>query len=441
MEYERFYKDPARMAALKVEAAKAGFADKLPIGEFNPSTATVNFKDLNANACRLSNQIRERALALINENKGKEAEDLLDVCATLGSLMNHYDECHEAQKEIREVNGQMARQSGITPDGQKSATLIAPTEKFASGRSRQPNQPSLGQIMSAMVGVNRDPDVRAALQESVGADGGYACPEYMSDEIIDALRARSVLVGAGARTIRLEGKSMSMLKVETDPTASWHKENDLIGDSQPTFSQVLFQPKTLTVLVKMSREVFEDSLNLDEAVQLAIAGSVATELDTRVLFGGATNGPKGLIEHNGVIDVPVDGPLTDYSKLLEALYQLKMNNLWSPPTAWLLSPLAWHQLQGLTSSEKQPLMPPSSVGEVQQLTSNIIPSDTVLTGDFTKLLLGFRSDLRVEFLNQAFADRYQYAFLAHLRMDSQPMHPELFAKLSGIAAPSTAKAK
>jgi len=239
---------------------------------------------------------------------------------------------------------------------------------------------------------------------------------------------------------------MSMLKVETDPTASWHAENDLIGDSligdsQPTFSQVLFEPKTLTVLVKMSREVFEDSLNLDEAVQLAISGAVANELDKRVLFGGATNGPKGLIEHTGVIDVPVGGPLTDYSKLLEALYQLKQNNLWDPPTAWLLSPLAWHQLQGLTSSEGQPLMPPSSVGEVRQLTSTIIPSDTVLTGDFTKLLLGFRSDLRVEFLNQAFADRYQYAFLAHLRMDSQPMHPELFAKLSGIAAPSTAKAK
>jgi len=429
------------MAALRAEAAKLGFSEKLPIGEYNAATATVNFRDMCAECCRLQNAIRERAVTLADQGKNQECEELWKVTDTLGSLLNHYTECEELQKQIKETRGEMAREAGFTPDGQKSATLIAPSEKFASGRSRQPNQPSLGQIMSAMVGVNRDADVRAALQESVGADGGYACPEYMSDEIIDALRARSVLVGAGARTIRLEGKSMSMLKVETDPTASWHKENDLIGDSQPTSSQVLFQPKTLTVLVKMSREVFEDSLNLDEAVQLAIAGSVATELDTRVLFGGATNGPKGLIEHNGVIDVPVDGPLTDYSKLLEALYQLKMNNLWSPPTAWLLSPLAWHQLQGLTSSEKQPLMPPSSVGEVQQLTSNIIPSDTVLTGDFTKLLLGFRSDLRVEFLNQAFADRYQYAFLAHLRMDSQPMHPELFAKLSGIAAPSTAKAK
>jgi HK97 family phage major capsid protein len=263
----------------------------------------------------------------------------------------------------------------------------------------------------------------------------------LSDEVIDAVRSKSVLVAAGTRTVRLEGKEDSWLRIASDPSVDWHAENELIQEGQPTFDLVKFQPKTLTCLVKISRECFDDGQNVDTAIQLAISGAIAQELDKRVLFGGATNGPKGLIEHQGVVDVPVNGPLDSYAKLLEALYMLKQNNLWDPPTSWLLSPLAWYQLQGLTSSEKQPLMPPSSVGEIPQQVSTIIPDDKVLVGDFDKLMLGFRSDLRVEFLNQAFADRYQYGFLAHVRLDAQPMHPGFFAQLTGIAAPSGVKAK
>lgn len=86
------------------------------------------------------------------------------------------------------------------------------------------------------------------------------------------LRSRFVLVGAGARTLRLESNGSSRLKIESSPKATGHTENESIGDSQPTFSQVLLKPKTLTVLVKMSHEVFE-------AVRLAIAGSVSVAVD------------------------------------------------------------------------------------------------------------------------------------------------------------------
>jgi HK97 family phage major capsid protein len=423
-----FYDEEA-MGKFKLEASKMGFTFMSDSWKGGP-------KDTIRECRRFCNEIHTRAQQFRGEDQ-KAHDEAMDLLDTAGAVIYHIEKQMENKLEEDRMNGRLGSHSGMPG----RAVLIEPQQSFGNGAPKSHRDPSLGAIMSAMVGVNRDPDVRAALQESVGADGGFACPEYMSDEIIDELRSRSVLVGAGARTIRLEGKSTSMLKIATSPTASWHAENAAIADSQPTFGQVLFEPKTLTVLVKMSREVFEDSLNLDEAVRLAIAGSIATELDTRVLFGGAANGPKGLTEHNGVIDVPVGGALTDYSKMVEALYKLKLNNLWDAPTAWLMSPLAWSQLQNLTSSEKQPLMPPSSVGEVPQLVSTIIPSDTVLTGDFTKLLLGFRSELRVEFLNQTFAGNYQYAFLAHLRMDSQPMHPELFAKLSGITEASTVKAK
>ena len=439
---QRYFKDQSRMAKLQIEANKMGYSDdKLPIAPGSPSDKNVNFKNLLAEGSRFLNSMRERCVRLIDQEKNAEADELLNCCNTMASLINWWTECDDQQAEIKQVNAQMAREAGFTPTGESTAKLLAPGEKFAQGFDKQPGQPSLGEIMAAMVGCNKSRDIKDALSEGIGADGGYACPSYLSDEVIDAVRSKSVLVEAGAKTVRLQGKEDSWLRIASDPSVNWHAENAEIPESQPTFNLMTFQPKTLTCLVKISRECFDDAKNVDSAIQLAISGAIAQELDRSVLFGGDANGPSGIFNENGVVEVPVNGALTDYTMLLNALYKLKKNNLWGAPTSWLLSTLAWYQLQGLTSSERQPLMAPAAVAEVPQQVSTIIPDDMALVGDFEKCLLGFRSDLRIEFLNQAFSSRYQYGFLASVRLDAQLMHPGFFAKLTGIAEASTAKAK
>jgi HK97 family phage major capsid protein len=53
-------------------------------------------------------------------------------------------------------------------------------------------------------------------------------------------------------------------------------------------------------------------------------------------------------------------------------------------------------------------------------------------GYFPDLILGMRTELRIEVLKELFAQTHEYAYVAHLRMDTGVFHPESFCRLLGI---------
>jgi HK97 family phage major capsid protein len=74
------------------------------------------------------------------------------------------------------------------------------------------------------------------------------------------------------------------------------------------------------------------------------------------------------------------------------------------------------------------------------LTTTSVPVDqgggsdtTILTGAFQYLLIGMRTDLRIEILRERYADNMQYGYLAHMRVDTARVHSDAFAKITGIA--------
>jgi HK97 family phage major capsid protein len=87
------------------------------------------------------------------------------------------------------------------------------------------------------------------------------------------------------------------------------------------------------------------------------------------------------------------------------------------------------------------LAPPAQL--LPMLTTKQIPitnttgssSDTseIYTAQWDQLLIGMRTDLRIEFLRERFlADNLQYAFLAYLRADVQLAHPAAFVVDTGV---------
>lgn len=219
-------------------------------------------------------------------------------------------------------NGNKPALFGRTEDG-REIPIFGEGESIAAHLKRERNEPpnvSFGELMKAMVLGGGSRDIRAALSIGTDSAGGFTVPEILSGQLIDRLRARSVMSQAGARTVLLDGgKSTTLASIVADPVAGWRAEGSDVATSDMTFGAVSFVPKSLAVIVTANRELIEDSLNLDEALTIAFAGALGGELDRVSLMGSGTGSePTGVSKTAGVgsFSMGTNGAaLDDYSRL------------------------------------------------------------------------------------------------------------------------------
>lgn len=326
----------------------------------------------------------------------------------------------------------------------EAVRLYASDEPLAADRSTRIGAPSVGALIAAQLIGTKDQEIRNVLEEGTNSAGGYSVPTYVVPQFIDKLRAKTQLINAGARTMVLDGKTR-IVRTDTDPTAAWRSESGTVNVSDAVFSPVDLVPQDLAVLVKLSREVFADSVNIQAAVESAIIGAMSVELDRAGMFGSGTlPEPKGLFNTSGITTVSMGtngGTPTNYDDLLDVLYNVELNN--ASPTAMIWNPRTARTYRKLKDTTNQPLEAPAPLDTLPKLDTNSVPitqtqgtaagiCSTVLMGDFTQAIIGLRESLRIQFLTEKFADVGQFAFVAHLRADFAFEHPASFAALIGV---------
>jgi HK97 family phage major capsid protein len=297
----------------------------------------------------------------------------------------------------------------------------------------------IGRLMRAMVTGAKTDLERRALAEGSDSAGGFTVPTVTASQLIDLMRARSVAVRAGATTIPLESDQTVIAKLASDPVPAWRSENAGITVSDPTFSAVTLAPKSLAVLVKVSRELIEDSVNLAVELPRILAAAMAEEWDRVALLGsGSAPEPEGIANVSGINTAALSGALSNYAPLVTARTSLLSAN--HTPSAIIAHPRDEGTLAGLTASDGQPLMAPRQISDVPMLTTTAIPTDggagsdesTIFMGDFSRLILGVRSDIRVEIVRELFAGDHQLAFIAHMRGDIAVSHAEAFHTTTAV---------
>ena len=150
---------------------------------------------------------------------------------------------------------------------------------------------SIGRYLRSMaVGAKSDLE-RRALSEGTDSAGGFNVPTILSSQLIDALRAASVVQRAGAQTVLLTSDNLSIAKVASDPTPVFRNEAAAVAEIDPTFTTVTFTPTSLMVLVKCSRELLDDSLNIGSAFPNMITAAMAAKMD-RVALEGTSVAPQ-----------------------------------------------------------------------------------------------------------------------------------------------------
>ncbi|MBA4783194.1 MAG: phage major capsid protein [Rhizobiales bacterium] len=197
----------------------------------------------------------------------------------------------------------------------------------------------------------------------------------------------------------------------------------------------------LAVLVKVSRELLQDSINIETILPNVLAAAMAAELDRVALIGtGTAPQPRGIVNFSAVQSIAHGAELTAYTPLIKARTLIKTVNH-PGVSAYIMHPRDEGALASLTATDGQPLALPPAIASVPMLTTSALPVDLgtgtdesmIIAGDFAKLMIGLRHGIQIELLKERYADSGQYAFIAHMRADVQAEHENAFVKISGIA--------
>ena len=297
-----------------------------------------------------------------------------------------------------------------------------------------------GALLRAMVlGAKTEPE-RRALTEGTDSAGGFTVPDILSAEWIDLMRARTAVIRAGARTVLLTSDTTHVAKVASDPVPAWRNEGASVAESDPTFARVTFTPQSMAVQVKVSRELLEDSLNIETALPDILAAAMAVELDRVAMFGtGTAPEPEGIVNFTGVTEDAHDAALTNYAPLVSARTTIKTNNH-DGVSAYVMAPRDEGKLAGLTATDNQPLRVPPAIADIPILTTTSVPinegvgsnESTIIAGDFSRLLIGLRHVVMIQILKERYQDTGHYGFIAFMRADVAAEHENAFVKITGI---------
>lgn len=424
------------------ELDKDGFAiSKKPVESMNKG----ELLEMRNTLRRASNSYHAKAEAAAKKLDKQETERYTMIMSEASRMAGVVDRQLDLNELVAEKGGSGENQFR-SADGRR-IQLLGRNDRLAdlNNTYRDTDDFGFGEYIAAMVRGTNDAAIKNALSEGTDSAGGYTVPKRLLSNVIDRMRSKSTVIQAGALTVPLDTQVTTIARIASDPAAGWRMENASVAESDPTFEGVTFTARSLAVLVKVSRELLEDSANIDQALTMAFAGAMAAEADRVALFGsGTAPEPRGIFNTTNVNSVSMGtngAQLTSYGKLLDCLYELELDNA-GKPTAAIQHPRTWRTIQGFADSTNQPLQPPPALANLPQLVSTTVPinqvqggasnASSVIVGDFSQLLLGIRQEMRIEILREAFASNLQYGFLCHLRMDVAVAHPESFCKLIGI---------
>jgi HK97 family phage major capsid protein len=290
-----------------------------------------------------------------------------------------------------------------------------------------------------LCGASNDTEARA-LSEGTDSQGGFTTPAPVALNLIDQLRANSVVNQAGATTIPLTSDSQTIAKLASDPTPAFRAENAAVAESDPTFANVTMTPRSMAVLIKVSRELMQDSVNLESELPRILAVAMAKELDRICLLGsGSAPEPRGVANQSGIGTIALNAALTNYSSLISAKTAIETANA-GPVTAFVMHPRESGDLATLADSTGQPLRVPPALEAIPMLGCSAIPINTgagsnesvIFAGNFRHLLIGMRTQIRVEVARELFAANHQTALIAHCRFDVQLAHPAAFYTITDV---------
>ncbi|SOD40555.1 phage major capsid protein [Nitrosovibrio sp. Nv4] len=308
---------------------------------------------------------------------------------------------------------------------------------------------SMSEFMRGVAGMRLTETVRNALLIGTDTAGGFTLPSYLQLQMLEAMVPVSSLLTAGAGVAKLEqgAKNYRIAAISTIPTAAWRAEQGALAVSDPVFRAVDITPRSLSFILKISRELLADSANIDQALFTAIAQAFAKELDRAGLRGSGT-APEisGILNTTGIQSVTNGAAgaslaTTAYSNFISGIQSILAAD--GPmPTAAIMSPRSLTGLAGLLDTTNQPRQQPKILDNTQFIATSQIPNNLtvgastdcteIYMGDFSSVIYFMREGVSVQLLKELFAETGEIGFACHTRVDVAVTYPAALAVVTGV---------
>ncbi len=299
---------------------------------------------------------------------------------------------------------------------------------------------TLGQISKAIVtGPANEAEERALVSGS--GSGSYVVETPTMKDFFSRIFPISSCLRAGARVIPLESGDVNAARLSAPPSLTWQAENAEDTPQDATFTQIQFRSKTLRVICRFSKELWQDAVNLAALMDYTLVTGFSTELDSAFLSGSGGNGVTRL-KNSSITSIAAGGALTSHSKILSLINAPMYNgNVPIEDITLISNPAVWVDISRLTGAvELHPMDYPEILKPVPKLGTTAVSGSggfTMFAGKFSDMLVGVRLNLTLEPLKEKYIEFYNFAIAASMRVDMQLINTASFAKLTGILPAST----
>lgn len=217
-------------------------------------------------------------------------------------------------------------------------------------------------------------------------DEGVDVVETDIYDILEPLRAKNVLVAAGAKFItNLQGNVQ--VPVMSATQVGWKGETAAADDGSGAFTNVTLTPKRLTGKFPVSLELLaQDTLGVENMIRQDIVNAINEKLEATILGAGAgdLNTPAGLF--HGYADTNV---IADFGDIADLEAKVEEKNVYGN-CKYIVSPKAKAKLRSTIKGTAGVgmIMENGAIDGTEALATSNVPTGKMLYGDFSNLVIG-----------------------------------------------------
>lgn len=264
-------------------------------------------------------------------------------------------------------------------------------------------------------------ETRAAV--SVTSEGVDVVATDLYD-IIEPLRAKNVLVQAGAK-FYTGLTNNAQIPVMTGSNVNWAGENVAATDGNVAFKNVTLTPKRLTAYVDISKMLLaQDSVGVENAIRQDLINAINSKLESTILGKGA----KSATTPAGIFNGKTPTKVTDFEGLVGLEAAVEEANVLGG-ISYIASPSARasfrNMMKGSRGTAQLAYVDGTLDGTPVYSTSNV-ETKTFVVGDFSNLAIGSWGGLDIVVDNYTQAVNGMIRLVVNAYFDAALIRPEAF---------------